>query len=245
MATKTVTAVGDAQISTAQKVFGTGSGLFDGTGDKLTTPDNTAWEFGTGNFTIDCWIRFASGTTTNVTYVACGQNTDGSNFWTFKVYLNGASSIIGFDSFTGGAADIVLNDTCTLATETWYHIAITRSGSTDDTANWHVFLNGTKLTNTKAAGSYAATVNNSTGTLNVASNDGNTGNNFPGWIDEFRIVKGTAVWTSSFTPPTEPYYGNSAVGTELLLHMDGTNGSTDFIDSSMTTAPAGNFFQFF
>lgn len=55
----TVTANGNAQIDTAQSKFGNASGLFDGTGDYLTIPDHADWNFGTGNFTIDAWIRFA------------------------------------------------------------------------------------------------------------------------------------------------------------------------------------------
>src|SRR3990167_5305793 len=57
---KTMTAVGNAQIDTAQSKFGGASGLFDGTGDWLTTPDSTDWDLGTGDFTIDFWIRFSS-----------------------------------------------------------------------------------------------------------------------------------------------------------------------------------------
>ena len=51
-----------------------------------------------------------------------------------------------------------------------------------------------------------------------------------GYIDEFRISKGIARWTSNFTPPTEAY--TTDLYTKLLLHMDGTNGSTTFTDSS-------------
>ena len=52
----TVTAVGNAQIDTAQKKFDTGSALFDGTGDYLSLEDSDDWDFGTGDFTVDCWI---------------------------------------------------------------------------------------------------------------------------------------------------------------------------------------------
>jgi hypothetical protein len=231
MATKTVTAVDNAQLDTAQKKFGTASGLFDGTSDKLTVPDDAAWSFSNGNFTIDCWIRFPSGTSTGVTYAVCGQRTDATSFWTFKVYLNGASSIIGFEAITGGTWDIVVNDTCTMTTDTWYHIAIARSGSTNDTANWHIFLDGTKLTNSLSLGSYGCTILNSTGTLNIAYNEGVTGNAFPGWIDEFRFSKGVARWTSNFTPTTTEY--TTDANTDLLLHMNGADASTTFKDDSV------------
>jgi hypothetical protein len=52
---KTVTAFGNAQISTAQSKFGGSSIAFDGTGDYLTVPDNDNFALGNGNFTIECW----------------------------------------------------------------------------------------------------------------------------------------------------------------------------------------------
>src|SRR3989338_6322305 len=57
---KAVTANGNAQIDTAQSKFGGASGLFDGAGDYLTIPSSSAFDFGTGNFTIDFWVRLAS-----------------------------------------------------------------------------------------------------------------------------------------------------------------------------------------
>ena len=57
---KTVTAVGDAQLDTAQFKFGTASGLFDGTGDELTVTDHADFDFGTGDFTIEFFVRFNS-----------------------------------------------------------------------------------------------------------------------------------------------------------------------------------------
>jgi len=50
----TVTANGNAQIDTAQNVFGGASGLFDGSSGYLTVPDSEDWNFGTGDFTFDC-----------------------------------------------------------------------------------------------------------------------------------------------------------------------------------------------
>ena len=59
----TVTAVGNAQISTAQSKFGGSSLLFDGTGDRLTIPSSTDFAFGTGDFTVEAWVYEASRTT--------------------------------------------------------------------------------------------------------------------------------------------------------------------------------------
>ena len=54
---KTLTANGDAQISTAQKKFGTGSLLLDGTGDYVSLASTNDFGFGTGAFSINFWVR--------------------------------------------------------------------------------------------------------------------------------------------------------------------------------------------
>jgi hypothetical protein len=74
---------------------------------------------------------------------------------------------------------------------------------------------------------------NSTGLLRVGSRDPATGSPlyFNGWIDEVRISKGIARWTSNFTPPTAPYSVDDP-NTVLVLHADGADASTTFTDSS-------------
>jgi hypothetical protein len=233
MATKTMTAVGNAQLDTAQKKFGTASGLFDGTGDYLTTPDDTAWAFGTGNFTIDFWFRLPS-VAGNLAYAVCGQKDSASQFWAVDVYVNGASSGLIFHSITGGVWKINIAATYgAFSADTWYHGAVVRNGTAE--ADWHFFINGTEIADSLSLGSYANAVHDGTGVLNVAGNGGASGADFAGWLDEVRIVKGTAVWTSNFTAPSAEYAYNTASGTELLLHMNGTDASTTFLDSSGAT----------
>src|SRR3990167_8969973 len=77
---KTVTAVGNAQLDTAQKKFGTASILLDGTGDYATVPDSDDWNFGAGDFTIDFWVRF-NGVAESEAF--CGQDQDATNHWYF------------------------------------------------------------------------------------------------------------------------------------------------------------------
>jgi len=238
MGTKTVTAVNNAQVDTAQKKFGTGSLLLDGIDDELTVPNDAAWNLGTGKFTIDCWIRPADSNSN----VVCGQVDNGTNFWGF-VY-NSSANTITFGSITAGTWDVNFSIPATLNANTWYHVAVVRDGTTEGT--WHMFLDGVEGTKTLAVGAYSGTIFNGTGTFKVGTLDGSFANDNDGWIDEFRLVKGTAVWISDFTPETTQYYGDSASGTELLLHMDGADESTTFVDSSESVTPTntGNFFNF-
>jgi len=198
---KTVTAVGNAQIDTAQSKFGGAAGLFDGTGDYLTTPDHADWAFGTGNFTIDCWVRFAS---VAVGQTICAQWQDNSYYWSY--YWNSNLLIFQQKSTT---LNINLSAAWTPLTNTWYHIALTRSGNT-----WRWFVNGTQV---GADATEADSVGDITSVLYI----GNTGISgyeyyFNGWIDELRISKGIARWTANFAPPNYAY-GFNAGGFSLFM----------------------------
>ena len=124
-----VTFNADAQLDTAQKKFGTASLLLDGTGDYLSIPTSTEFGFGTGAFTIECWIRPANVTGTKAildfrttgTEVSPYLYLDGANL---KYYVNGSDVITG---------------TATLAADTWYHVTISRTGSTTK-----MFVDGTQ-----------------------------------------------------------------------------------------------------
>ena len=78
---KTVTAVGNAQISTAQSKFGGGSIAFDGTGDYLTTPNNSDYQFGTSDFTVECWIN-----TTDTSFNLISMTTAAVGNWGVVIF---------------------------------------------------------------------------------------------------------------------------------------------------------------
>jgi len=190
---KTVTAVGNAQISTAQMQFGTASGLFDGSGDYLTVPDSDDWYFGTGDFTIDVWLKAGLGGT-------CGlveQYVDANNYW----YFSYESQYLYFHCKSGGT---------TLVSYSWYsvnplnlcHIEICRTGTTME-----AFRNGTKLTKTETTAIGSNSIPNFATTLNIGTKLGSAGSGITDnkRIDELRISKGIARHTANFTPPTAAY----------------------------------------
>lgn len=228
-ATKTMTAVGNAQIDTAQSKFGGASGLFDGTGDRVDTSDNADWALGTGTFTIDFWVRI--NLASNYQFVV-GQSDSATSFWGVVVHTGGSDGIY-VGSITGGTWDVNINTTATtLSTNTWYHVEIVRTGTT--ASDWHIFLDGVEQTKTLGIGSYAGNFFNATTELSTGGNSfGAFGQNLNGWIDELRISKGIARHTSGFSVETSEYCADS--DTHLLLHMNGTDGSTTFTDDSMTS----------
>lgn len=192
-AAKTVTANGNAQIDTAQSKFGGASGLFDGTGDYLSVADSTDWDFGTGDFTVDFWVRF--NTTGNQTLIDIGGYAGG-------VMLETAGG--NLDAYIAGTAVGTLGTwTWTPSTGTWYHVAIARNGT-----NLRAFINGSQI------GSTVTNSSNITGTTAGVYVGFRTDGFFyvDGWIEELRIVKGTAVWTANFTPASAAYTDCSAAG---------------------------------
>ena len=196
---KTMTAIGNAQIDTGQSKFGGAAYQGDGTGDGLTTPYSTDFNLGTsgpGNdFTIDFWVRF-NGSPTDCYLVG---NTDGSsNGWNIE-YSSGALYVL-----TGSGTS--RNVSWSPSADTWYHIAMVRS-STIVT----IYAAGTSL-GTISDGDFSL----DSLTMSVAYREATGISSLNGWMDEVRIVKGTAVWTSDFTPPTVEYAPTPTVSTIYL-----------------------------
>jgi hypothetical protein len=226
-AAKTVTANGNAKIDTSQSKFGGASGSFDGTNSYLSASDSNDWYFGTGNFTIDFWVRFNSLPSSGTVAVFYDQATDINNVFKVELYNNSGTYQWYFVGVSGGTTFVSIGaNAAAPSLGTWYHIAFVRSGN-----SWYIFQAGTQVGST---GSSSASISDNSGLVYIGLNAGTT-MYLDGWLDEFRVSKGVARWTSNFTPPTAPYVSDSY--TVLLLHMDGTNGSTTFVDSSGVTGP--------
>ena len=175
--------VGNAQIDTAVKKYGTGSIEFDGTNDELLIPEHASTlTFGTGDFTVETWAYFDALSSTRV--LVDWRNGTGNQGAYPTLYLSGTTLY-----FYNGSNQL----SATLATSQWYHIALTReNGSTK------LFIDGTQ------AGSAYADTTNYLGPQNGFLTIGGLNQTFEmdGYIDDFRITKGVARYTSNFTPPT-------------------------------------------
>lgn len=188
----TLTANGNAQLDTAQKKFGTASGLFDGTGDYLSASDSNDWDLSSSNFTIDTQVRFNSDE--DSIFIA-HDDFDVQRDWQFY-YLASTHKLSFFWTTDGTTGTRVIRSVdWTPNTSTWYHVALVRSGT-----NLYFFVDGTQVGTTQAM---SATVNSGTASVYIGGAAGGTDLN--GWLDELRFVKGTAVWTSNFTAPSSEY----------------------------------------
>jgi hypothetical protein len=194
---KTVTAYGNAQIDTAQSKFGGASGLFDGTGDYLSIPDSNDWYFGTGDFTIDSWGKFnvlpADWQVANF-YT---QRIDAGNEIRFGLKNDAGIYYWVLAVASGGSFIIQTSQPATVTTGVWYHVAIVRSGN-----NFMIFQDGVRVGSTVEDADAIPDFNSS---ITIGAGEGGTGQFLNGWLDEFRVSKGIARWTSNFTPPTQEY----------------------------------------
>jgi hypothetical protein len=205
-----VTANGNAQLDTAVYKFGTAAGLFDGNGDYLSLADSDDWCLGSGNFTIDFWVRFNSTGSSSI----LEQYVDNSHYWSLYVYDNA----LRFAQDTGSGADSWNAVGWSVTTNTWYHIAVVRYLN-----DFMFFLNGSRI------GDYVDVTGKSIANISSTLRIGyQQRNNFylNGTIDELRISKGKARWTYNFNVPNSPYapsnrvnlYFKDSAGTEYKLN---------------------------
>ncbi len=162
---------------------------FDGTGDYLyanSSASNAA--FGTGDFTVEFWLYTAAGSTTYNLLDWRPTSTNGSYLTVYldagvpKVAVNGSNVI------TGGAG---------ISATTWTHVAVCRSGTSTK-----MFINGTQS---------GSTYTDSTNYIGVANRPAiggggyDTASTLNGYIDDLRVTKGYARYTSNFTAPTAAF----------------------------------------
>ena len=205
---KTVTFNDDAQLDTTVKKFGTAALKLDGANDSISVPSSGDLGFGTNtDFTIEFWAY------ANTTGLSSATLFDLRDNGTDAEGLSLAFRAAGEVDLRVGTTTAITGSGAGIATGVWKHYAVAREGT--DT---RLFVDGTqrgiKFSDTTDYGS-------SKGIVFGADFDG-ASNNVTGWIDEVRIEKGVAKYTSNFTAPTSAPTGDK--DTKLLLHFDGTSG---------------------
>jgi hypothetical protein len=175
--------VGNAQVVTYIKKNGSGSMYFDGTGDWLLLPNSPELNLSTGDFTIETWVYLTS-TSASMNLAGKGTATTG-----WVIYFNASPTlfIFGYGGSIGYSSNYNINP------NQWYHLAVTRSGT--GTGNLKMFINGTLIVTFQATTDLSTTNSMYVG----ASRTGTAP--FFGFMDDFRITKGYARYTSNFIPP--------------------------------------------
>ena len=199
-----------------------GAVSFDGANDYLTIADSDDFNLGSGAFTIEgfCYLnnsnaqQFLVGQWTDSQLSYAVQTTNDSNR-NLRFLISNDGSTVNFDKGGSGLS---------LKLKGWSHFAVTRSGNT-----FYLFVDGI-LVGTQ---SDSNTLHNSTGTLAIgARNDGTQDLN--GFISNVSIVKGTALYTSNFTPPTREL--TDVTNTKLLCCQSNTSATEAAVTPGTITA---------
>lgn len=191
---KAWTARGNAQIDTAQSVFGGASILFDGTGDSVDTPDHADWQLDGGSnsneWTIDFRVRY-NGAPAGIKGLV-EQRSNSSNFW--AIFNNFGN--LTFQVKSAGTDIVFISNAWSPSSVTWYHVAVVKQGTT----GYKFFIDGTQIGSTQTD---TSTIPDFGAVLSIGTQD--AANYMNGWMDEFRLSKGVARWTANFTPPIAEY----------------------------------------
>jgi len=178
--------------TSAYRKFGTAGCEMDGAGDFLTLPDHANWDFGSGSFTFDFWVKFDEFDHHAHSWSALWyQGTSSSNMVELGVFDTGQ---LQFLAYTSGAYRVnFVSNTGVFALDTWYHVAIVRNVNT-----WYLFKDGVSQTITLDAGSYSNSLFDISATPFIGEVGYDAGDRNPKcWIDEYRISN-VARWTANW-----------------------------------------------
>jgi hypothetical protein len=190
--------VGNTQVSTTQAKWGASSMKFDGNADFLVNNGNTnSFAFGTGNFTIEFWMYPTNPALGFVQSIYDQRPTSTQGLYP-TIYFDGSGNILYYTNSVNRITG------STISANAWYHIALTRSGTSTK-----LFINGTQSGST-----YTDSNNyiNSSGRPWIGQFSDSTSplitnalNCFNGYIEDLRITKGVARYTANFTAPTAAF----------------------------------------
>lgn len=207
------------------------SGSFNGTTDYLAVTNNAVMQLGTNNFTVEGWFYVSSiATQTNFFSI---DSTGTNSFAGVRVLTNAAGSgVLSIQMSSNGTVADILNTTTSstnpIPVASWFHLATVKNGT-----NISIYLNGVSILSSTIASTalYGGTVHSIGARQNVTY-----GLFLPGYISNFRLVNGSAVYTANFTPPTAPL---TAITNTALLTCQSTSPFVDNSGNSLTITTGG------
>lgn len=216
-----ITKNGDVTVSSAipfaaNSSYSTyGSAYFDGTSDAITTTNNAYLAFGSEDFTIECWA-YLTGTNGGFHPFTRADDSSSTNL---EFGQDTSVNQLKFQSRTAG----IIAVSYTFPLNQWVHVAATRTGT-----NLRLFANGVPLGSGPTTDS---TVWTAPSLNRIGGSSYSATHSVLGYLSDMRIIKGTAIYTSAFTPPTQPL---TAVANTQLLTLQYNGGATNngFVDTS-------------
>jgi hypothetical protein len=181
--------VGNAQVSTSVKKYGTGSLAFDGTGDYLSMPSSQVFKPSSGNWTVECWVYL---TNTGASQYFYGDCDSGTNNGILTLYINSTAKLSS-DYWTSSSAVTTRTTSASVSYGQWVFVSASKTGTT-----LYLGINGTVESFTAPSSMQSpTTIYPTIGRLGAYN-----GGYVNGYIDDFRFTNGVARYTANFTPPT-------------------------------------------
>jgi hypothetical protein len=231
-----ISRLGNTKISTMQSKYGGSSAFFDGTDDYLAVAANNAFEFGTGDFTIESWVYLTNSSTSYqvVASIAWGtkalQIRYGDAGFGYKLQVTVQSA----------PASVVWSTAATQTTHrnTWVHLAFSRTSGV-----CRLFVDGVvqNINNGANPSTYPFTsftdASNVTGNIGLAVGANRAGTSaLFGYLDDIRITKGFARYTTNFTPPDSLPNSEQIPTIVVPLHLTSSFNSLSFPSTCIGTS---------
>ena len=224
----TITSFGNVQVSTARAKSGSASILFDGDEDYLVV-DNTNGDLNvTGAWTVEVWLYFgAFSSTQSMIFRQDASGGAPTSQWYLQVRCNNTTGQLLFGTFGSGGSS-TLNKTGNVGwiANDWNHIAVSSEGN----GSTNFYLNGTRVDRETGSSYYdlVSTISGVNQNVYIGKDiQGSLANELNGNLDEIRISNVCRYTGTTFTPASRFAPDDNTV---LLIHGDGTNGSTTFTD---------------
>jgi len=232
---QTVTVTGSPSLTSFSPYrHGGYSYYFDGSGDYIITGSDTTLAFGTSDFTVEAWIYITSLSAISTVMTSRAISSSSYLYWSLLIQTNGNLS---FQTRNSGGTQYIAQFDAGITTNTWYHVAAVRESGV-----LTCYVNG-----------IAGSTTSDDSSLNMTESYVSVGGFiYPGYtyimngyISDARVIKGTALYTADFTPPTSrltAVSGTSLLTCHLPYLADGSsNDHTLTVNGNVTAKPFSPF----
>ena len=191
----TVTEVGNANVTAAESRFDGYSIVFDGTGDYLDCPAHANFNLGTGDFTIEGWVKTTTAALVGSYSIRLFQIDGPTSFNTagnFQVFLNSSTGALRlYEASLDSSGSTALTD------NSWHHWAVSRVGTA-----LKGFVDGVQ--EISITSSLNITANSTTPRPRIGAHSSSQGT-FTGYMDAIRVTIGVGRYTGNFSVPSSAY----------------------------------------
>jgi hypothetical protein len=218
--------------STGLTLSDIGSVYLDGTGDYLTTPTSSQFSFGTGDFTIECWAYLNSISQGFSLFAMLGDGVDAiptQRLCAWSLYYDNFTPSLVLNRYT--PTNVSFSFAWTPSLSRWYHISITRNGT-----SLRAFIDGVQIGTTQTTSQDYSSINATDLHVGRFIASGGISYFLNGYISNLRILKGTAAYIGNFIPPTVPLI--TTTSTSLLTCQGPTLRDTS--SNNFTITQFGN-----